>query len=307
MRAAPALILLVLLRTAAASDTPIIDLIVKPAQLNVGEELTATVIYKWPSNWRPKGQPDPTAAFQSQFVTAFPPAQTTRTGEGEQRLFNVTILAQRSGAWAMPRLSWDFTGPNGSETIQGPEVIVQVGTEQAPAKLPASRPLWSKAETAAADQTSRWWMASSAALIVAVAAVLIFHRRKHFTPPATPIEVFRKETAHCAASGDGKEAGALLSLALRRFCGATWHFDGPGSTTRELSRWLRQQLQADEHHDVMHIVEELDGLRWGADDLPVSAIQGLLERSKKWVDGVHQRLQAEAEKLAAEKAGRKAS
>jgi hypothetical protein len=291
------------LSRAVASDSPIIDLVVKPAQVNVGEEVVATVIYRWPAGWTPHGLPDPSGAFQNLFATAFPPVQKTRTGERQQLLYSVSLLAQRSGAWALPRVTWQFTGPNGDETVQGPEVIVQVGTDASPAKLPGPRPLWTKAESVSEQKVARWWPAALLAAGAAVAAVLWF-RRASAVPQTTPFQGFLRDSESCLTSGDGKEGGARLSLALRRYCGATWRFDGPGSTTRELSRSLKQHLKPDEHSLVMHIVEELDALRWGPDDLPVSSIQGLLARTKQWVDMTQKRLDEEA---AQAEAGKKAS
>lgn len=92
---------------AAADGAPAahlgVEVAAQPAAVAIGDQLTITVTYRWPHGWTvetPNREPDPADAFAREFVTGFPPAQSTSSGEEERRTFRLTVLANHSGSWS---------------------------------------------------------------------------------------------------------------------------------------------------------------------------------------------------------------
>jgi hypothetical protein len=274
-----------------------IDLSASPAAVNVGDPVTITLTYRWPHGWvptTPSHEPDPSAAFAGEFVTSLPPVQRISTGEEERRTFVLTCSALRSGAWALPRPTLAVDGPRGRVEATASAVIVQVGTEAKPAQLPPPRPAWARPRAAGAAATPAWVYGAVAVAIAGLATWLLLLRRRAAPPPPTPREVFARDWQAAADSGDGKEAGARLSLALRRYAGAIYRFDGPGSTTRETAFHLRGRMPEGEQRELVRQLDQLDALRWAADDLEVTAVRPSLDAALAWVEAVQRRLDVEA-------------
>jgi hypothetical protein len=288
--------------TPDAKPVVAVDLSASPAQVNVGDSVTVTVTYRWPRGWSVRHEPDPGAVFAGEFVTNLPPARKLDTGDEERRLFTLTLVARRSGAWSLPRPTLATTGPAGKVEATAPEVIVQVGTEAKPVQLPPPRPAWTRPP--APGQILHSWLtwALIALVLVGAAAAFLFWRRRVATPPPTAWQVFARDWEAAGATADGKEAGARLSLALRRCAGTVFRFDGPGSTTRETAFTLRGRLPDDEHADLIRLLDQLDQLRWAAEALPASAIRPQLTAARAWTQGLRQRLDAEAAAEAARRA-----
>ncbi len=287
----------------AAAELPLVELSAQPSQVAVGETVTMTIVYRWPHGWT-AAEPDPANDFRSLFVTAAPPAERHSTGEEERRTFRYTVAATRSGAWQLPRPAMSVRGANGEVRVQAPEVIVQVGKESAPPKLPAARPLLVRPPEALA--TRRWpWLVGSS--LVVVAGVLIWWLRRRGGEQHGPSawQVFSDELAAARTATDGKDAGARLSLAVRRYAGRIWEFDGPGLTTREmgavLTRLRAGRITDDESRDLLRLLARLDDLRWSAGDASSEAMQDLATLANSWTTGVQQRLDAEAAAKAASK------
>jgi hypothetical protein len=262
--------------------------------VEVGDPLTVTVTYRWPAGWRvvtPDGEPDPARDFLDTFVTNLPPPQRHSSGQEERRVFTITLAAQRSGAWELPRPTLTVMTPEGSRSSVASPVIVQVGTEARPPALPAARPAWTAAQAPEAAAGAWWWLAIPAVLAAGAVALGLLRRHQRVAVQ-TPWQRFADDWQAAAAAADGKEAGARLSLALRRCLGTVYRFDGPGSTTREAASHLRGKLGDDEHRELVRLLDQLDGLRWAADDLPPSAVRPLLDHGRAWTTAVERRLVA---------------
>lgn len=285
---------------AAAEPDPVaIEMTATPAAVEVGKEVAIAILWRWPKGWTPRAEPDLAALFADELVIAFPPVRATSTGQEERRSVTLTVLARRSGAWVLPRPVFTVAGASGEVGVQAAQVVVQVGASASPAQLPPPRPLWTRAQ-ATAPLHRRWWPYAIAAVVVGGALALLL-RRRHGAPAATPWQVFERDLASVGAAPDGKEAGHRLSLALRRWAGATWRFDGPGATTRELAARLRAVLPADEHQAIVRLLDQLDALRWAADDLPPGSVLPLADDTRRWAAAVETRLRAAAEAAAARK------
>jgi hypothetical protein len=289
-------------RAAAAAPAPVatdphcgIELAASPAAVQVGDSVTVTLTYRWPHDWAvdlPRHEPDPAAAFTDEFVTSFPPPQRVSTGEEDRRVFTLVLSAVHSGTWSLPRPTLSVIGPSGRCDMTAPEVIIQVGTEAKPADLPPPRPAWVHPPDAARSGSSLWIYGSAIAAAGAL-TVLALWRRRAATPPLTPFELFTLDLTSALATGDGKEAGARLSLALRRYAGSQFAFDGPGSTTREALVFLRGRLREAEYRDLVRLLDHLDALRWSPEDLPVSALRASVEAARTWGTQVQGRLDDE--------------
>lgn len=288
-------LLLCCVATDAAAE-PTMTMAATPAQVDIGREVTVTLAYAWPAGWTVVAEPDPGRDFAALFVTSFPPVERITTGEGEERRWALTVLAPTSGAWSLPRPTLTVRAPDGTEHVaQAPEVLVQVGTANAPPQLSAARALWTRPETVADDDRAGWrWLALAIGATLAIALALILLRRRRAESGPTAHARFHAALDGVRSAGDGKEAGARLSLALRAFAGATWRFDGAGSTTRELAHLLRTRAPDGEARAVVRMLDELDGLRWSAGQLPAAQVAPLVDEARSWANGVQHRLDDEA-------------
>jgi hypothetical protein len=274
--------------------------------VNIGDALTVTVTYRWPAGWAvvaPGGEPDPAKDFADAFVTDLPPPQKHGSGQEERRVFTITLLAKRSGAWELPRPTFTVKTPEGTRSLVAPSVLVQVGAEDKPAELPPPRKAWTRAQ-GPADQRRAWWMLGVVAVGLVGLAALLLARRRSQERASTPWELFHEDWLAASNAADGKEAGARLSLALRRCVGTVFRFDGPAATTREAAGFLRGRLPDDEQRELVRLLEGLDALRWAPEHLPPSSVRPLVDQGRAWITALKRRLEAEAE--AARQAGTKA-
>ena len=269
--------------------------------VNIGDPLVVTVTYRWPGGWTvvsPNGEPDPAKDFANAFVTNFPPPQKNSSGQEERRVFTLTLLANRDGAWELPRPTFTVQTPEGARSVVASTVLVQVGAEDKPADLPPARQAWTRAR-GPADNERAWWMLAVALVVIAGVVALLLARRRQQETTRTPWEQFYEDWQSASNAADGKEAGARLSLALRRCLGTVFRFDGPAATTREAAAFLRGRLPDDEFRDLVRLLESLDALRWAPEHLPPSAVRPLAEQGRAWNGALKRRLDAEAELLKA--------
>lgn len=300
--------LLLLLLAALAAGEPRVELAASAPQVAVGENVTLTITYRWPRGWTVSPEPDPGPELGGLFVTAAPPPERSRTGEEERRTFRYTVAAARSGAWLLPRPAFTATGPGGAVEARAPEVVVQVGTEAAPPQLPAARPALIRPPPSLAP-ARRWpWYAGGTLLAAALAGLWWWRRQRRREAAALSAwQVLVQDLAAVRGAADGKELGAGLSLALRRYAGALWDFDGPGQTTREVGASLRRlgpgRIAEAEAADLLRLLGRLDDLRWSAGDLPAAAVADSATLAEAWAGAVQRRLDAEAE--ARRQAGRR--
>jgi hypothetical protein len=302
-----AVLLLAPLLTAA--EGPRVEVSAAPAQVPVGGTVAVEVVYAWPAGWTVAGEPDPGADFRPLFVTAAPPPERSGDGGGERRRFRFTVAATRSGAWALPRPAFTATGPAGAVSVQAAETIVQVGAEAAPPRLPAARPpLVRPPAGLEPDRRMWWWQGGGMVAAGALFAWWALRRRRRSVAAATAHQVFAAELAQARQGGDARDIGTRLSLALRRYAGAVWEFDGPGQTTREVAASLRAlgapRVQDDEAAALIRLLGRLDDLRWSAGAVPAEAMVELATLAESWVGGVQRRLDAEAAARAAARGGK---
>lgn len=286
---------------AVAADARVsVALSATPATVNVGDSLAVTVTYRWPRGWTvqaPGGEPDPATDFAHAYVTDLPPARRTSAGDEERRVFHLTLAATTSGSWQLPQPTLTVTGPGGPVTATATPVIITVGTEDKPPQLPAARAAWTRAQEPG-DGAMAWWALVCALVALAGIGALLLNRRRRELILPTPWERFIDGWQAASTAADGKEAGARLSLALRRWLGELYQFDGPGSTSREMLAALRESLADDERRRLGQLLDQLDGLRWAADDLPPSAVRPLIADGRAWADALKHRRDVETEERA---------
>jgi hypothetical protein len=176
-------------------------------------------------------------------------------------------------------------------------VVVQVGTEAAPPKLPEPMALRVRPPKPPESDHRWWWLGGSLGLAVAgVTVLLLLRRRAASAALVPPVDRFAAEVRRLAAVTDGKELGAGLSLALRRYAGEVYRFDGAGSTTREVAAQLaRTSHPEDERRALVRLLERLDDLRWAPGELDAAAVRPVSDDASAWVAQVERRLAAEAE------------
>jgi len=285
------LAMLMCLPSGFALDQPVIEMTAQPVQAAIGDHVTVTMTYRWPTTWH-AGEPNPTEAFAETFVAESPPPERTRTAEEERRVWQLVLLATRSGTWTLPKPTMQAIGPSGAVEVSAPDVTIQVGAESQPPRPAAARPLWT---AGSGEVEPRRWIAVVVAITVASAALMGWWLlgRRHIIAHESPAERLRRDLAELNGLHDGKEISARLGLAVRRWCGSVFSYDGPGLTTRETVIKLRETLKDDEHAAVARLLGDLDNLRWAAGMLDVDTVLPLSERVLAWSDGVHQRMQAE--------------
>jgi len=291
---------------AAADAAPAsIEMWATPAQVEVGKPVTVSVVYHWAHGWSVDQQPDPSQAFEDQFVTFISPPRASVAGGTETRAFTLTVLPTASGAWTLPSPRLVVTGPGASRLEVAPApVIVTVGRASADLQAPAPRPLARRPLVAVGHPYV--WLGAGIALAIAVwVAVMVLMRRTRAAARLQSAHEALEETlAQALVQQDGKEAAALASLALRRFSGAIWRFDGPGSTARETVAMVRARADTEEFRELARLLDELDALRWAADDLKAQRLQPIIDAGRRWGGAVQSRLAAEAEAAMAAPKGR---
>ncbi len=279
---------------AVAAEGPSVDLSAAPAEVAIGDPVTVTVTYCWPKNWRVEKTPDPGEDFRAAFVTDAPPPQETATAEGQRRVVKLTLAATRSGAWALPRPSLTASGPQGPVTAQAPAVVVQVGTEATPPKLPEALPLRVRPPAEPASSAGWWWLAG-ASVVVLIAAAILMRRRATAVAALSPAALFAREIEQLSAVRDPRELGAGLSLAVRRYMGAIWSFDALGSTVREIAaRQIGISSSAERFQDLVRVLQQLDDLRWAAGDLAREQVAPQVQAASTLVTAVEAELAAAA-------------
>jgi hypothetical protein len=286
--------LLLLLSVLLVAAEPRVDVAATPAAVPVGKTIELVVSYSWPAGWTVAAEPDPSAELSGLFITRAAPVERTSTGEGERRVFRYTVAAPRSGAWALPRPRLTATGPSGTATSTASEVVIQVGADNAPPKLPAAKPL---RVLPPEPPASRWWpWAAGAAVLVLIAALAFWLRRRAVAARIPPVDVARAALARLDQQ-DGKSTAAGLSLVLRTYAGAVGGFDGPGQTPREIGFALSRTtvFTTDEARVLVRLLERLDDLRWTPADLPADQVLPLVSEGRLWLDAREARIAAEAE------------
>ena len=69
----------------------------------------------------------------------------------------IALLANRDGAWELPRPTLTVQTPDGTRSVVASTVLVQVGAEDKPAELPPPRQAWTRAK-GPADHERAWWI-----------------------------------------------------------------------------------------------------------------------------------------------------
>ena len=286
------LLFLLCLHHLCALDQPVIEMTAQPAQIAIGDHVTVTMTYRWPTTWH-AGEPNPTDAFTEAFVAESPPPERTRTADEERRIWKLVLLATRSGPWTLPKPTMHVVGPAGAVDVSAPDVTVQVGAESLPPQPSAARPLWT---AGSGEVEPRRWIAAAIAIAVAIAALIGWWLlgRHRVIVNESPADRLRRDLAELHGLHDGKEISARLGLAVRRWCGSIFSYDGPGLTTRETLAKLRELLKDEEYSSVSRLLSDLDNLRWAAGILDASTVLPLSERVLAWSDAAALRITLEA-------------
>lgn len=295
----------------AALDAPSVTLTAQPTAVAVGSPVDIVITYRWPVT-SSAVEPDPSAIFATTFVADCPPPESWTTAEENGRRWKFRVLATASGVWELPQPTLrtrSADGANGANSVDSiitaDRVIIQVGEQSDPATPSDPRPLWLNADT---NQSQHTWIIAAvvAGVLTIIAGALAWwwprHAHIHIDPPIT---ILQRTLASALSGADGKECGARVSLAIRRYCGEVFYFDGPATTARECSLRMRQHVRDSEHVALAQILDGLDAFRWAADDVGPDDVRPLHERAGTWAEHLHQRLTAEAEAEAAAAAATK--
>jgi hypothetical protein len=273
---------------------PAVEWTAADASVGVGSTVALTLVYRWPAGWTPTEPPDPAAALTSVFVADLPPPVAQDTAEESRRTWRIAVVPTRSGAWELPRPSFTVRPPTGTPvTVTAPLVVVTVGAGSATAALPAPRPAWTCPVAAPAAAAWPWWAAGTALAGILVGAW--WWRRRGLAPPEPPGSLARRALAAAAETAEPRSAGSAASLALRRYAGQVWGFDGAGATTRECAGLLRRPgspAPSDEVATLLRILGGLDDLRWAPGAVEAAPVAALIRDGAGWVDALERRLAA---------------
>ncbi len=296
--------------TAPADPRVTVEMSAAPAELTMGDNVVVTITYRWPRGWR-ADEPNPSRDFQGQFVIASPPPRKLAGDGREERSFSLTVCPVSSGAWELPRPAFSAAPEHGvGVRAVANTVIVQVGANKDAPGPPDARPLMKRPPPGMGPARLWAWIAGGCLALAGLLGLVIARRRRLRAAAAPrPREIFARELSEAARAEDGKEAGARISLALRRYAGSIWNFDGPGSTAREAAAAVRALAPAtfsEEARELGRLLENLDALRWAADNLVIGALKPLMEASSRWSLAVQNRLDDEERARQQIKQGRRA-
>ncbi len=285
-----------------ASESVRIDMYADREQAAIGDELTLTITYVWPSDWTIEKEPNPamTLSNMNVFIVDAPPVDRLVFGNEQQLRWTFTILAQQSGAWSLPQLGFEITDPQGqTHTTSAPNIIIQVGVDEKPPRLSEPSLAWTTQDsTDAGIHQSYWWILILIVLIIG--GVLFWYLRKQQPEQIVkPIERFDHTIAQARAAKDSKEAAALLSLALRTYCSEIWLFDGVAATNREMRFFLRRHLGSKELSSICHILDGVEDFRWAPDGELADNVNAFINDSVQWCQSQEQARQAAEAEAAA--------
>lgn len=269
-------------------------------KLEVGAALELRITYGWPSEAVLVRDPDPAAVFGGLVLDRCELVAESDTGGRRQQVWELEVLVPRSGAWALPRPVLQIRDGQTVNQVVAEEVLLTIGVADEPALQPP-RELWRRPDAGAEGGGLPWWSWLIIGPVVGfLLGVIAWLRRGDDGPQASPAEVFVDEVAYALHSTDGKQAGAIISLALRRYSGARFDFDGPATTAEEVVVLTGAFVTATEQGELRKVLGSLDSLRWSPDELTAIAVRPFVDRARAWVERIEERLVTEA---AAEEAG----
>ena len=294
-------LLFMIFLSAHAADKPLhIDMYADREQAEIGDEIVITVTYSWPSTYQVTPEPNPADVFNQEdlFIVNAPPVERLSTGGREQRRWTLHVLAQFSGAWAIPRPGFQASDPDDRiVTASAPEVILQIGSSDNPPRLAEPSLAWTYADSKDAGvHSNTWWYVLVLLLIITVIAVFLY-RKKPIEEIIDPYERFNQELKQAQQQQNYKDAAALLSKAIRSYCSQIWVFDGLGATNKEIRYHLQRHLKADDLRKVCGILDSIEDIRWAPDHENAQVIQRCLVDAHSWCQDQERERQA---KLAAE-------
>lgn len=281
-------LLLACVGSLAASEASI-SVRAEPAQVSLGSEVDVIITYRWPSTWQPATRIDPTPFFTGIEVQELGQPQTVISEGIATETWRLTIIPQRSGELALPRPQARFHTGSEMISVQAEEAFVQVGISGAQATLSPPRKMWERSEVPGSGTPTWVWWTPVALLVIGLLVVRVLLRRRG-GPDIPPYQRLVDDLPAALACDDGKQAGAILSRALRRYCGDTWQFDGVASTARELLVHLDDNLPMDEHGKLQRIFHQLEDLRWAPNALTPLAVKPLIDAARDWAREQEHRL-----------------
>jgi hypothetical protein len=150
----------------------------------------------------------------------------------------------------------------GHRQRQRPAVIIQVGTEAKPADLPAARAPWVHPPSPPGGAMAWWlspWLSSCSPWRWDWPTGGASSPRP---APDTLRGLHRRICLAAISTSDGKEAGARLSLALRRYVGSALCLRWSGIDDARDRHLPARPPDDDEQHALLRLLGQLDDLRW---------------------------------------------
>lgn len=272
----------------------------RSTDLAVGDELELRLTYRWPADWPVLVEADPARDFAELRLTAVEQRDARRFADRQESIWQVAVLVERSGAWELPTPRLVLQGPDGPVRASCEPLLLQVGLPDGEPPLEEARGLWTRPPIDLEQPLSPWWYLGGAAVLLAGLVVGWWYWRR--PPAATAVAaetVARQALARARQAGDGKQAAGIISLALRRYCGVAWAFDGVGATAAETISHITGRATDTERQDLRKLFHDLDGLRWAPGELTAATVGPYVDQALGWLERVAERLRQEAEAEAA--------
>lgn len=272
--------------------------IVEDANYAVGEEVALTLRCRWPASAELVRPPDPAELLRGELVTAIGPKKTWRDGDDAVAEWELRVVPRESDAWIIPAPDFAIRRDDGEvATVDGEELILEVATgEDRNVELSDPSPLFARPPPGRGS-SPWWWLVLPIVGGAIAAAILIAKRAREGRRARPPIEEFLDEIERISKLDEGKLAGSRLSLAVRRYCGDSFGFDGPGSTSVECEDHLRGEISDRHRIELRKLLARLDGLRWASEELRAAQV---LPLSKEAASAVREIERERVERLRAE-------
>ena len=155
--------------------------------------------------------------------------------------------------------------------------------------LPEPRPLYRPPRTLL-EKIPVILIIAVAGLVVVIGGVFFFLWRRPHQQSAIPAsDQFLLDLQIARTAETSQDSGLAIGVALRRYCGSVWGFDGVGATAKEMRQAIPTEIPSAQKNQLFEILDRIDGLCWRGGSPDPEHVDPLIAQATDWVRAEEQR------------------
>lgn len=256
-----------------------------PAQASTseGDPLEITIEAWWPQDWQVADAADPLLAFGEVYVRQWEEYPAWRDGDSYRQRWTLSIQAEDSGPWPLPRVSMYWYDAAGAlQQRRSDPVVVMVDVPGVDADIGSGMGLWRPSVPA-----SGWWWGGSAAALLGLLVLLGWWWMRRRRRPLTPRQRLQQALQAIAVEEQASHAMGLLAQALRAFASEHWGLPLRGASVSEVGQMLDQHPQS-ALRELSQILADIDRDRWTPEGTSRQRVLAMHGRSQQWLEQLQQ-------------------